>query len=393
MCFPLRDYKRGNPAHLLGYMREVNKDFLNNANKTNKALYKSGDLIGKNGVERKFEEYLRGKEGTENLQVDALGRLRFLSGGKQNREEPIPGHNVELTIDSDIQEAASLAFRNKHGAVIALNAQTGEVLAYVSNPNYDLAIFQDKLSSKDWVPLSTNRFRPLLDRVTGGQYPPGSTFKIITALAALEENLVTPSKTFFCNGVFRLGNRPFQCWKKVGHGHVNLRKSLEQSCDVYYYQIANMLGVEKIAHWARLYGLGSKSELNLNTEATGLVPTSDWKLKNKGVKWQKGDTINLSIGQGFMLTTPIQVANMFAAIGNGGKLFKPYILKRVVSSTGKVLVEEKPTLRWTIPAKKRNVELIKKGLWDVVNAPSGTGKRSRVKGFTIAGKNRNSPNS
>lgn len=390
---PRRDYQRSDSAHLFGYLGEVNDRDLDNLNNLSREYqYRVGSIIGKLGVEKKYENYLRGFEGKDFLQVDAFGRLQTTSSmelGINPRKNSQRGHDVYLTIDDDIQRAAVEAFRNKNGAVVAMNAQNGEILAYVSHPNFSLSMYQDGLTGEDWQLLQTNPYKPLLDKVTGGAYPPGSVYKIITALAALEEGVTTPGRTYNCNGVFTLGNGKWRCWKKTGHGVVNLVQAMEQSCDVYFYQVGNLLGIERIAKWAQRFGFGTKTGLDLNLEVSGLVPTAEWKLQNRGQPWQSGDTINASIGQGYNLMTPIQVVAMMAAIGNGGKVYRPFLLKRIVDSSGKVVSEEKPQIRnlGEFPdIKKENLDLVRRGLIDVVMAPTGTGRKAQVPGFVIAGK-------
>lgn len=387
---PRRDYQRSDSAHLFGYLGEVTNRELDNLNSVSRDYqYRVGSIIGKLGVEKKYENNLRGLEGKDYLQVDAYGRLQSSSTmdfGLNSRKNGQRGNDLYLTIDDDIQRAAVEAFRNKNGAVVAMNAQTGEILAYVSHPNFSLSMYQDGLTGEDWQLLQTNPFKPLLDKVTGGAYPPGSVFKIITALAALEEGVTNPQRTYACNGVFALGNGKWRCWKKTGHGVVNLRRAIEQSCDVYFYQVGNLLGVDRIAKWSRAFGLGEKTGLDLNMEVTGIVPSTEWKIQTKGAPWQSGDTINVSIGQGYNLMTPIQIVAMMAAIGNGGKVFRPYLLKRIVDSSGQVLVDEKPLLRRKVTFKSENMAIVQGGLEDVVMAPTGTGRRSQVQGFSIAGK-------
>ncbi len=387
---PRRDYGRGEQAHLLGYLGEVGPKELDKLNAQSKNYsYHIGSIIGKLGVEKKYEQYLRGFEGKDFLQVDAQGRLNSDAGedlGVERRLEGKRGMDVFLTIDSDIQRAASEAFRNKNGALVAINAKNGEILAYVSHPNFSLSIYQDGLSGDDWQSLQTNPFKPLLDKVTGGAYPPGSTYKMITAVAALEEGVVTPDRTYHCNGVFTLGSIPWRCWKKGGHGTVNMRRALEQSCDVYFYQVGNLLGADRIAKWGKLFGLGEKTGLDLNMEVEGILPNTEWKLRAKNVPWQGGDTINMAIGQGFNLMTPIQIAMAFSAMGNGGHLYRPFLLKKVVDDRGRLLKEEKSLERRFIPMKEETLRIVRGGLNDVVMAPTGTGKRAQVKGFTVSGK-------
>ena len=296
------------------------------------------------------------------------------------------GNDVHLTIDSNLQSVAIDAFRNKNGALCVMNPQTGAILAYVSNPNYKLSIYQDGLTANDWQMLRSNPFKPLLDKVTGGAYPPGSTFKIITAIAGLEEGVITSERRFNCPGYFTLGNGRWKCWKHTGHGSLNLPQALQNSCDVYFYSVGNLLGIDRIAKWAKLFGLGERTGLDLNMELPGIVPSSEWKLRSKGMPWLSGDTINCSIGQGYNLYTPLQILCAFAAMGNGGKLYKPYLLKKVVNKQGKVILEEKPTLVRNIVMKPENLAAVKKGLYDVVNGSPSTARKARVEGFSVSGK-------
>jgi len=387
---PRRDYVRGESAHLFGYLGEVTAKELDSLNTASRGYqYRLGSIIGKLGVEKKYEQHLRGVEGKDYLQVDAYGRLQTdssLDFGLNQKKPGRRGYDIYLTLDAAVQNAAVEAFRNKNGALVAVGAQTGEILAYVSNPNFALSTYQDGLTSEDWQLLQNNPFKPLLDKVTGGAYPPGSTFKMITAIAALEENVISPARSFSCNGVFTLGNGRWRCWKKGGHGTVNMRKALEVSCDVYFYQIGNMLGVDRIAKWSRAFGLGEKSGLDLNMELPGIVPSSDWKMRTKGQPWQSGDTINVSIGQGYNLMTPLQIVNMTATMANGGHLWRPYLLKKIVDDHGTVLHEEKPLERQRVQMHPDSLAVVKAGLLDVVTGVNGTGKKAKVEGFTVAGK-------
>lgn len=387
---PRRDYTRNESAHLLGYLGEVTSKELDSLNSQNRNYqYRIGSTIGKMGVEKKYEQFLRGVEGKEYLQVDAYGRLQSrnsLDFGLYTKKQAQRGNDVYLTVDNDLQRTAVDAFRNKNGAVVALNPQTGEVLAYLSNPNFDLNMYQEGLSQEDWQSLQTNPFKPLLDKVSGGGYPPASTYKGIVALAGLEEKLITPERTFNCPGYFTLGNGRWKCHLKTGHGYVNMRKALEVSCDVYFYQLGNILGIDRIAKWGKLFGFGERTDLGLNMEVPGINPTIDWKLRTFNTPWTQGETINVSIGQGAYVTTPLQVINSFAALGNGGKLYRPFLLDKVVNAKGEVVAQEKPYLIREIPLNPENLRVVQAGLVDVVEGINGTGKRVKVPGFTVAGK-------
>ena len=385
-----RNYVQHGSAHLFGYLGEVTQkelDFLNNFN--SKYQYRVGSIIGKTGVERKFENYLRGEEGKEFLQVDAFGRLSSAKSKFFYQENSIPvkrGDDVYLTIDNHLQQVCVEAFKEKNGAICVINPKNGNILSYVSNPSFKLSLYQKGLSSEEWQLLQTNPFKPLLDKVTGGAYPPASTFKLIVAVAALEEGVVTPERTFHCPGYFTLGNGRWRCWKHSGHGSVNLRSALQQSCDVYFFSVGNMLGIDKIYKWMKEFGFGEKTGLDMNMEHAGIAPSIDWKLKTKGYPWQTGDTINLAIGQGYCLTTPIQILNAYAAFGNGGYLFQPQILAKVVNPETKILEATKPHLVRKINMKPETMNIIRAGLTDVVMSPMGTGRQARVEGHTVAGK-------
>ncbi|KAB8033142.1 penicillin-binding protein 2 [Fluviispira multicolorata] len=387
---PRRDYLGNESAHLFGYLGEVTSkelDILNS--QVSNYQYRVGSIIGKAGIERKYERYLRGGEGREALLVDALGRLQPDSSSDISinlSRAAQRGNDVYLTIDSELQAVATEAFRNKNGSVCAIDPRNGEILVYLSNPNYKLSMYQDGLTMEDWQTLRANPFKPLLDKVTGGAYPPGSTFKIMVAIAALEEGVITPDRKYNCPGFFVLGNGRWKCWKHTGHGSVNLENALKLSCDVFFYNIGNLLGIDRISKWGRLFGLGERTGLDLNMELPGISPSTEWKLRTKGLPWLSGDTINASIGQGFNLCTPIQILNAFAAMGNGGKLYKPHFLKKIVDNQGKIIFEERQTLIREIKLNPANIAVIKKGLYEVVHSAEGTAKKARVPGFTVSGK-------
>lgn len=393
---PRRDYTGNESAHLLGYLSEVTPkdlDILNS--QTTENPYHVGSIIGKTGVENKYEKYLRGSEGKDILLVDAFGRLQTESTYNFIADKNIPsqkGNDIHLTIDVDLQNAAQEAFRNKNGALCAIDPNSGAILAYLSNPNFKLSTYQDGLTANDWQILRANPFKPLLDKVTGGAYPPGSTFKTIVSIAALEEGIITPETRINCPGYFTLGNHQWKCDKHTGHGVLDLAQAIAQSCDVYFFTLGKLMGIERITKWAKLFGLGEKTGLNLNMELPGIVPSSDWKLRNKGIPWTAGDTINASIGQGFNLYTPLQIVNMMATVGNGGHLYKPHLLKKVVSSSGDIIFEEKPTLIRKIDLNPINWQAVRKGLEGAI-LPGGTAVKAQVKGRTVAGKTGTAQNS
>ncbi|MCL1979609.1 MAG: penicillin-binding protein 2, partial [Proteobacteria bacterium] len=311
---PLRIYHFGNLAsHLIGYMGEISKTELEKADRT---LYRGGDLIGKMGLERLRELDLRGEKGSNNMEVNALGFEQ------QNLKdvEPQPGKDLYLTIDVELQKIAEeeMAAKNRSGAVVAMEANTGRLLALASAPQLHLDEFVGGISQKAWTGMLNNPLHPLVNKVVQGQYPPGSTYKPITAFAGLAEGVITPETPIFCPGSMQFGNHTYRCWRKGGHGSVSLKRALAESCDVYFYTVGLKLGVDRLAKYARMFGLGEKSGIEMEHEKAGIVPSTEWKRKRYNVKWHEGETLSVAIGQGYDLTTPLQVAQMTAVIANGG---------------------------------------------------------------------------
>jgi len=377
---PQRHYfYEGLASHVLGYVGEISEAQLKGGKFTKN---RAGDLIGKRGVERKWQAQLNGIRGGEQLEVDAAGRKIAVV----SRKNPISGANVCLTIDKALQSLAEKSLMGKQGAVVALNPTNGEVLALASSPAYNPNLFVKGFDDKTWQDMVASRDHPLQNRALAGQYPPGSVFKIVVALAALEEGLVTPEEKIFCNGTFSLGKQTYRCWKKYGHGKVNLQRALVESCDVYFYTVGRRLGVDKIAHYARRLGLGERSGLDLGNEKSGLIPTTEWKLRRWGVPWQPGETVSTAIGQSFVLTTPLQLANLISAVFNGGRLHRPQVTKWVQQPGGKRLFGFESISAGDAGIDPRHLELVKEALVGVVNQPRGTGSKARLKETTVAGK-------
>ena len=309
-------------AHLIGYLGEISESQLNTGNFPEN---KPGDLVGKFGVEGRWQKLLSGFRGGEQVEVDAAGRrLRVLS-----RKPPAPGSNVYLTIDKDLQLMAEKALVNKKGAIVAMNPSNGEILALASSPTYDPNVFISGIDRSEWLRIASSREHPLQNRAIAGQYPPGSVFKIVVALAGLEEGLVNPQEEVSCTGGFTVGSYTHRCWKKGGHGGVNFHRALVESCDVYFYKLGRRLGVDRIAHYANMCGLGMKTDFDLGAEKEGLIPTSKWKLKRFGEPWQAGETVSVAIGQSYVLVTPLQMARLIGAVFNGGTLYQPKVIQRV----------------------------------------------------------------
>ncbi len=377
---PVREYS-GNllAAHLLGYIGEISDEEIDRKGFED---YNLGDYIGKNGIERSWEHELHGDDGGRQLEVDARGRvLRTIS-----ESYPTVGNSVVLTIDAAVQKQAEAAFGEQAGAAVALDVNSGEVLAFVSNPAFDPSLFSGKLPADVWNSYLEDKRHPLENKALTGQYPPGSTFKVVTALAGLEAGLINDSTSITCRGSYELGTSTFKCWNKSGHGSTSLKKSLRESCDVYYYMLGEKLGVDLIAKTAQKFMLGAPMGVGLNNEKPGLIPTAEWKQKRFGKRWYHGETLPVSIGQGAVLMTPIQMASMIATVANDGTVYRPFVVKRIVDADGKPLKEFKPEVMNRTGISPDKFRLIKQGLFAVVNEPGGTGSMARLYDVRVAGK-------
>ncbi len=377
---PQRHYIHGTLAfHLLGYLGQIGESQMLSGRYPD---CKPGDLIGKSGVESRWQSQLNGKRGGEQVEVDAAGRkIRTIS-----RRRPVRGSDICLTLDKDLQITAEEALTGKKGAVVALNPNTGEILALASSPSVDPNLFIGGIDAKTWKGISSSKDFPLQNRAITGQYPPASVFKIIIALAGLEEGIIDPEETINCKGYFFLGRHRYNCWKKYGHGDMNLHSALVESCDVYFYQMGKRLGVDKIAQYAKKFGLGQQTGFEAGQEKEGLIPTRDWKLMKIGIPWQEGETISVSIGQSFLLVTPIQAATLISSVFNGGIIYKPQITKWIGSSEEKKTYGFSPQVTGKLNFSPEHMEMIKNALIDVVNGPRGTGRRARHNSCTVAGK-------
>jgi len=359
-------------AHLIGYMGAINDDDLS---ADDPPLMRLPDFkIGKNGVEKLLEEDLRGEAGVRQLEVNVHG----MPVREVGKTESVAGANMRLTIDSRLQHYAASLVKNESAGVVVMEVETGNVLALVSLPAFDPNVFSTGISNDYWKELSTDKKSPLLNKAISGQYPPGSTFKMIVGLAALEAKAITPETTVFCPGHFMLGDHKFNCWKEGGHGTVHYHEAIEQSCDTFFYTVAQKLGYEKIVAQAHRFGLGELHDIGLTGEKAGNIPTPAWKEKRFKQKWSGGDTINFSIGQGYVLSTPLQLAVMAARMA-GGKKIEP----RLFVPEG----EEKPTFAsMGISDELQKINL--SAMSAVANSPNGTayGKRISDPRFLMGGK-------
>ena len=378
-------------AHLLGYISEVNSSELPILNKRG-SRYRLGDSIGRFGLEQRMEDVIRGIDGEDIKEVDALGRIKLDSKRNQviktNMGRPaVPGKNLILTIDEELQQIASDHFGDKIGSLVALDPRNGEVLAMLSRPSFDPTSFSRGIPASIWTKLLNNENHPLRDKTIQDHYPPGSVFKVVMAIAGLEEGVIDENTKFHCAGVIKIGNRQYHCHSRHGHGEINVTRAITQSCDIFFYRVAQKLSsVDDIAKWATILGLGMKTGINLAGEVAGLIPTIEWKRKRFGQAWNAGETATVAIGQSFVLTTTLQLANLYAAIGNGGTLYRPYIVKGVESADGKVIKTYKPEVLSQVKMSAKTIDVLKQGLWGVVNLPNGTAYSQRLPGMDFVGK-------
>lgn len=378
---PKRNYPYGASfAHVIGYVSEVSSEEVKDRGKYRD--YFPGDYIGKYGLERSYENDLRGVDGEKRVEVDAIGReVRTL-----DVIDPVPGHSLHLNIDLELQLSADKALQTRKGAAVALNPKTGGVLVMASRPGFDPNLFASGISKKDWQQIALNKAHPLQNRAIQAGYPPGSTFKILTALQALELGIINERTTFTCTGGFAYGNRVFKCWKKGGHGTVSIHRAIVESCDVYFYNVGLKLGVDRIHDFGTVVGLGRVTGVDLPNEQKGLLPSTEWKKKRYNQPWYEGETVSVAIGQGAVWLTPIQLAQLSSFVANDGKNFKPQVVNRVVSTEGKVVKTFEPVVNADVKFKRGVIKLVKDGMQGVVNEPGGTAGASRVENVLMSGK-------
>jgi penicillin-binding protein 2 len=376
---PRRAYDYGDLAsHLIGYLGEVDE---NEMRQSREFPYRMGAQIGKYGVEYRWENDLRGSDGGQQIEVDALGReIRPLGV-----VEPFPGNNLFLTIDLELQKVAEEAYRDKTGALIAMDPRTGQILAMVSKPSFNPDVFARNILPEEWKSLVENPSHPLQNKGIQGQYPPGSVFKIITAIAGLESKMITPNTQFNCAGAFSYGGRDFRCWKEGGHGNLSLHRAIVQSCDIYFYQLGLKLGPDLIARYASEFGLGRATGISL-PEKPGIVPSSSWKRKRHGAPWYSGETLSFSVGQGYLTATPLQLLVLISAVANGGKILLPQVAQRL-EDIYKNRLEEYPSVELeSVDVSQKTLQIIQEALKGAVNDPHGTGSACGLKEVKVAGK-------
>jgi len=364
-------------AHVIGYVGPVSDYDLSKLQDPDPLLQIPKFQIGKVGVEAKLEGELRGRAGTRRIEVNAVGRVMR----ELDRIPSTPGDNVQLTVDAGLQNFLQARLVGESAAAVVMDTSNGDILGIGSAPSFDPNKFVRGISVGDYTELTENNHRPLANKSVQGTYPPGSTFKIVTALAALEAGVIDPNETVWCPGYKQLGRRRFHCWKRGGHGHVAMEESLYQSCDVYYYEVAERVGIEKITAMARRLGIGVRHELPMSAVAEGLTPTMDWKQANKGAPWVVGDTLNSGIGQGFVLASPLQLAIMSARVASGLAL-TPRLIKTINGQ--ETPIEPAPSL----DINENHLRTVRNGMYKVSNIRRGTAYRTRImtENFKMAGK-------
>ncbi|MBN1550228.1 penicillin-binding protein 2 [bacterium] len=374
-----RFYPYGSLAcHMLGYVGEISEKQLSSSFFTD---YQIGDIVGKTGVESIYEKYLNGKDGYRWVEVDSIGRInRTLRQPAPKLSKP--GADIRLTIDLELQKSIEKYLEPWNGCIIVMNPNNGEILAMVSRPEYDPNSFAVGISSEEWNQLNANKDYPLINRPLQVAASPGSVFKVVTAIAALRSNGIDTNTSMFCNGVFRFSNNDFHCWKTGGHGHVALRQAIEGSCNVFFYQAGLKAGIDSIYETAQQFGLGKKTMISLPNERSGFIPNREWKETVKHDAWWPGETISVSIGQGGVLTTPLQLINMMSAIANGGTVYRPKILL----NADELGIQDYQTVLNTITFNDDYWTALREGLRDVIWGDHGTARSLKMKEITIAGK-------
>ncbi len=373
-----RNYPSGVTAsHVLGYVGEVSADQLE---KQEFEELHQGSIVGQYGVEKVFDPIVRGQAGQKNIEVDALGHEKRTV----MVDQPQAGDDIYLTIDVRLQKVAEDLLGEESGAIVALDPMSGDVLAMASRPAFDPNVLSRELTSKQWAEIVQDEGRPLTNRASQGQYPPGSTFKVLMAAAVLESNTMTPSSTVLCSGGYQFGRRVYRDWKAGGHGLVDLRKALIHSCDVYFYTVGQRMGIDTMASYAHRFGFGEETGVDLPSERVGIVPSTEWKEKVKHEHWLPGETISASIGQGYVTVTPLQMASMIATVAHDGITYRPRLVHAVMDRATGYRQEVPAVPKTKLDLNPSTLKVIREALAGVVT--EGTATRAKSSIVSIAGK-------
>jgi len=375
---PRRDYLYHDfAAHSLGYVGEIDKEELQ---QFGNPKFQGGDIIGKAGLEKYYDDILRGEKGGKEVEVDASGQeiatLLY--------QKPVPGEDLVLTIDRDLQLCGENLLFNKKGSIVVSDPNSGEILALVNRPSFSPNIFANGISISDWQRLSSDADYPLTNRSVQGLYSPGSIFKVVTAIAALEEGVTDRKRKIYCSGSFELAGQGFTCWKETGHGSLSIVDAIAHSCNIYFYTLGNDLGIERFNKYMQKFGLEEKTGIDLPAEAIGVIPSAQWKEREVKEIWFPGDTINLSIGQGYLLLIPLRVHNIITAIAGEGEIYKLHLVKKIISADGKTIKEIKSEIYRKLNFSPDTFKIVKEGLRQTIL--KGTGWRANIKELAVAGK-------
>lgn len=369
-----RKYTAGTTgANMLGYLGLINRSEFKRMKHYG---YNISDMVGRSGIEKEYDNYLRGTHGGKQLEVDHRGRHISTLGYK----EPTPGRDLELTIDLGLQAYCDELLEGKRGSIVAMDPNTGAIIAMASAPSFDPEVFVDRRRKGEISDVLNDEKYPLMNRAISGAYPPGSVFKAVTAVAALETGKADENKILYCPGSVTLGGRTFHCWRESGHGDQNMREALKNSCNVYFWKLGLLLGVDDVAEYAEKFGIGSPTGVDLPGESSGVLPSQQWKRKRFNQKWYRGETLNYVIGQGYLLCTPLQLARMMSVFANGGYLVEPYLVEKV----GGVKVHE--TEKEPLGISAESLKIVREGLRKVVNDRRGTGQKARLDNVIVSGK-------
>lgn len=379
---PKRSYPYNSLAsHVLGYVGEVNAEQLK---KKSYSAYRRGDVIGQTGIEAYYDMTLRGQDGITYILTDARGRQLKEIG----RVQPKQGKNVVLTIDYRLQRFAEAKMEeyNYNGVIVASDPETGEILCAVSKPDYDLNYFSGKINLKQWKKLIRDKGKPLTNRLTQGLYSPGSIFKIAVGCGALNENIIGLNDAFLCDGTYWINIWPYKCWRRSGHGWVSFWRGITGSCDIYFYKVGLKMTVEMLHKYAVMFGLGEKTGVDLPGEKRGLVPSREWKKRIEHSPWFPGNTVMMSIGQGYIMATPLQILGIINVMANGGGAYVPHFFKASTDIDRKIQDQYSKKKLFEINVKPEVINIMRNALRGVVGTPEGTGKKSAIKGIKVAGK-------
>jgi penicillin-binding protein 2 len=358
----------GFAAHVTGYVGEISETELDLPQFSD---YRQGDIIGKDGLEKQYDKTLRGIDGQQRVEVDNFGHERQM----ETTQDATSGKDLQTTLDLDLQSVAELAMQGKRGGVVALDPRSGEVLAMTSSPSFDPNKFTGRISRTDWNQLMNDPFKPLLNRAIQAEFAPGSTFKPIVALAGLETGVINEDTEFHCSGGASFYGNYYHCWRPKGHGDISVHRAIEQSCDVFFYNVANKLGIDRLAEYADIAGIGHKTGIDLPNERESTMPSTKWKLHLSREKWYVGETISVGIGQGAITVSPLELAAAIGGIADRGKWYQPHLVAGVT-----------PTLLRTGHFNPENIERVVSGMYAVVNDPTGTGRMAAIPGLRICGK-------